>query len=82
MLGWGKTTCIFCDRRVPDKDVVRLRDWKGMAICRRCYSSWDQAGRKCGVCGTVVHGMQEVSAFEKPKRTFGHADCGGMRLVS
>jgi len=80
MFGWGKSTCIFCDRRVPAKDVVRLRDWKGMAICTSCYASWEQAGRKCGACGTVVNGMQEVSAFEKPKRTFGHADCGGMRL--
>ena len=81
MFGWGKTVCIFCDRRVSVKDVIRLRDWKDLAVCTSCYASWEGAGRKCAACGTVVHGIQDVSAFEKPKRTFGHADCGGMRLV-
>ncbi len=82
MFSWGKATCVFCDRRASTKEMIRLRDWKDMAICTACYSAWERAGRKCGQCGAVVHGTQKVSAFEKPKRTFGHADCGGMRLVS
>jgi hypothetical protein len=81
MFNWGKATCVFCDRRVPTKDAMRARDWKGVALCTACYEAWERAGRKCGQCGSVVHGTQEVSAFDKPKRTFGHADCGGMRLV-
>lgn len=81
MFGFGKATCIFCDRRVPRQEVLRARDWKDVAICVDCYARWERAGRKCGACDAVVHGLQEVSAFEKPRRTFGHADCGGMRLV-
>lgn len=80
MFGWGMSTCIFCDRRVSSKEVLPLRDWKNVAICTACYAGWEKNGKKCGACGTVVHGMPEVSAFEKPKRTFGHADCGGMRI--
>lgn len=82
MFGWGKATCVFCDRRVPKTEAMRLRDWKDMAICKTCFASWEQGGRKCGQCGSVVNGRQEVSAFDKPKRTFGHADCGGMRLAA
>jgi hypothetical protein len=81
MFNWGKVTCVFCDRRVAAKQAMRPRDWKDMAVCSDCYGAWERAGRTCGACGTVVHGTQEISAFEKPKRTFGHADCGGMRLV-
>ncbi len=81
MFGWGKATCVFCDRRVRTADVLKLRDWKEPAICAGCLARWEQAGRMCGACGTVVRGNQEVSAFEKPKRTLGHADCGGVQLV-
>ena len=81
MFGLGKATCVFCDHRVPRKEVLRVRDSKDVAICVGCYESWERAGRMCGACGTVVHGPQQVSAFEKPRRTFGHADCGGMHLV-
>lgn len=63
------STCIFCDRRVSSKEVLPLRDWKNVAICTACYAGWEKNGKKCGACGTVVHGMPEVSAFEKPKRT-------------
>src|SRR5438034_7044172 len=76
MFGFGKATCVFCDHRVASKEVLRARDWKDVAVCVGCYESWERAGRKCGACGTVVHGPQEVSAFDKPRRTFGHADCG------
>jgi hypothetical protein len=81
MFNWGKVTCAFCDRRVPRNEAMRPRDWKDFAVCTSCYGSWERAGRKCGACGTAVHGPQDVSVFEKPRRTFGHADCGGMRLV-
>ena len=81
MFGWGKATCVFCDHRVASRQVLRVRDARGVAICVGCYESWERSGRKCGACGSVVHGPQEVSAFEKPRPTFGHADCGGMRLV-
>ncbi len=81
MFSWGKATCVFCDRRVPKAEVIPLRDWKDMAICKTCFAAWERAGRTCGQCGSVVNGRQEVSAFDKPKRTFGHADCGGMRLT-
>jgi hypothetical protein len=81
MFNWGKVMCVFCDRRVPKTAVIPLRDWKDMAICKASFASREQTGRKCGQCGSVVNGRQEVSAFEKPMRTFGHADCGGMRLA-
>src|SRR5436309_13453876 len=81
MFGFGKGTCVFCDHRVASKEVLRARDWKDVAVCVGCYESWERAGRKCGACGTVVHGPQEVSAFDKPRPTFGHAACGGMLPV-
>jgi len=81
MFIWGKITCVFCDRRVPKKDAITVRERKGVGICKGCYRAWEQAGRRCGLCGSIVQGPQEVGAFGKPKRSFGHADCGGVRLV-
>ncbi len=81
MFGLGKVTCAFCEGRVAPKDVLRARDWKDIAICAKCYASWTGAGRTCAQCGVVVEGTQATSAFLKPRRAFGHADCGGLRLI-
>src|SRR2546425_9967069 len=81
MFGFGKATCVFCDHRVASKAVLRARDWKDVAICVGCYESWERAGGKGGACGTGGHGPQEGGAFDKPRRTLGHADCGGRGLV-
>ena len=36
MFGFGKSTCILCDQRVPNKDAFAVRDSKGLAVCRHC----------------------------------------------
>lgn len=81
MFGFGKATCLFCDRRVSAKGVFRGRDAKDVAICVRCYEKWEHSGRICSQCQSRVHGTQEIAAFFKPRPTFGHADCGGARLT-
>ncbi len=79
MFGFGLSTCFFCDRHVPKKTVFRGQGH--VAICLGCYEKWDQDGRKCAECKTVVHGPQDLAAFFKPRGGFGHADCGGVRLT-
>jgi len=81
MFGFGKSTCFFCERRVPNKAVFRGRNPHEVAICVECYDKWDQSGRKCSECKTIVHGPQDLGAFFKPRPGFGHADCGGVRLT-
>jgi hypothetical protein len=79
MFGFGLSTCFFCERRVPKKTVFRGQD--DVAICLGCYEKWAQEGRQCSQCKTVVHGPQDLAAFFKPRPSFGHADCGGVRLT-
>src|SRR3989442_13603004 len=81
MVGVWKETCVMEVDLMVRMVFLRALERMDVAICVGCYESWERAGRKCGACGTVVKGPQEVSAFDKPRRTFGHADCGGMRLV-
>jgi hypothetical protein len=81
MFGLGKVTCAFCEGRVSPKDVLRAKDWKDIVICAKCYAHWTSTGRTCVQCGVVVEGTQATSAFLKPRHAFGHADCGGMRLI-
>ena len=81
MFGFGKKACSFCGQQAAAKQALRGRDWKDVTICRGCYEHWERTGRKCGECQTAVHGTQEVSAFLKPRQTFGHADCGGIRFA-
>jgi hypothetical protein len=81
MFGFGKVTCVFCDHRVPVKEALRGRDSKDVAICAACYERWQRDGRTCAACKTAVQGPQEVGAFFKPRPSFGHADCGGVRVT-
>lgn len=81
MFGLGKISCVFCNERVPSKEAFRGHDFKDVAVCKQCYGKWEQAGRTCGQCKTRVQGTQEVSAFMAPRRTLGHADCGGIRFA-
>jgi hypothetical protein len=81
MLGLRQVTCWFCDDHVAPKDAMRARDWRDIAICAACYASWASAGRTCVQCGKTVEGGQAPSAFLKPRPAFGHADCGGLRLL-
>ena len=81
MLGFGKVTCSFCDGRVSSKAALRARDWRDIVICTGCYEGWANGGRTCIQCGATVQDGQMPSAFLKPRRAFGHADCGGLRLL-
>lgn len=81
MLGFGKVQCSFCDGRIAAKNALRARDWRDIAICTACYGNWASTGRTCAQCGTVVDEAQAASAFLEPRRAFGHADCGGLRLM-
>jgi hypothetical protein len=81
MFGFGKVTCLFCDRRVPAKESLRGRDSKDVAVCVTCYEKWERDGRTCIACRAPVHGPQDFGAFFKPRPSFGHADCGGVRVI-
>jgi hypothetical protein len=81
MLGFGTVTCSFCDGRISPWDALRARDWRDIVICTTCYANWASAGRTCVECGAAVDDAQTTSAFLKPRRAFGHADCGGLRLI-
>jgi hypothetical protein len=81
MFGFGKVPCVFCDRPVPRKDALRLRDRRDTTVCIRCRDQWLADGRKCAACQDVVHGAQEVGVF-LDRYAFGHADCGGLLIAS
>jgi hypothetical protein len=81
MFGFGKLPCVVCDRVVPRKEALRLREHKAIVICKRCYDAWDRDGRKCKTCATPVRGTQEMGVFLDDHHGLGHADCGAARLV-
>jgi len=79
MFGLGRGPCVACDRHVPKKEVLRVRDRKDLVICRSCYDGWDREGRTCARCKTPVRGSQEIGVF-LDRSTLGHADCGANLL--
>jgi hypothetical protein len=81
MFEFRRVTCFFCDRRVPRKQALRGRESKEVAVCLTCYEKWERDGRTCTACQARVHGPQEIGAFFVPRPSFGHADCGGTRLI-
>jgi hypothetical protein len=76
-----RVTCLFCDRRVPASGAFRGRESRDVTVCLACYERWQRDGRACAGCHFPVHGQQELGVFFKPRPSFGHADCGGTRLV-
>lgn len=82
MFGFGKATCILCDRRVSRKEAFAVRDYKGFAICRRCVDLWRSNGGTCARCRTPLRGGQEAGIFMEGKRSIGHADCGALTLIA
>lgn len=80
MFGLGKVTCLFCSARVRRRDARRAQDAKAAFVCGECYAQWDRSGRKCPACDTQVRGMQDVGLFAD-RKGFGHADCGGVRVL-
>jgi hypothetical protein len=81
MFRFGKVTCFFCDQRVPVREALRGGKTKEVAVCAGCYDKWERDGRTCTACRTPVRGPQDVGAFFKPRPSFGHADCGGVRVT-
>lgn len=79
MFGLGRGPCAACDRQVPKKEALRVRDRKDLLICQSCYDRWDRGGRTCVQCQTPVRGPQEIGVF-LDRYTFGHADCGASLL--
>lgn len=80
MFGFGKMACVLCDRAVPRRSALRLRDRKDTAVCRACCDRWESEGRKCGVCQSTVHGLQDIGVL-LDRYTLGHADCGALQLA-
>jgi hypothetical protein len=81
MFGLGKSTCILCDQRVPRQEAFAVRDRKGFAVCRRCVERWRSNGGVCPECQAPLGGPQEAGIFLEGARSFGHADCGALRLT-
>jgi hypothetical protein len=82
MFGFGKSTCILCDQRVPNREAFAVRHRKGFAVCRRCVEQWQGKGGTCPKCSSPLQGPQDVGIFLEGKRTFGHADCGAVPLIA
>ncbi len=80
MFGFGKIACVLCDRPVPRREALRLRDRRDTAVCRVCRERWDREGRKCGACQSVVHGPQDLGVL-LDRSTLGHVDCGALALA-
>ncbi len=66
--------------QVPKKDALRVSDRQDIAICTSCHERWDHAGRTCARCQTAVQGTQDIGVF-LDRYAFGHADCGGVRVM-
>ena len=82
MFGFGKSTCILCDQRVPNKGAFAVRDSKGLAVCRHCVDRWKGNGGTCPRCHAPLRGPQGAGIFLEGKRSFGHADCGAVPLIA
>ena len=82
MFGFGKATCILCDQRVPRKEALAARDYKAVAVCRRCLEQWRSHGAICPRCQTPLRGAQQAGIFMEGKRSIGHADCGALSLTA
>jgi hypothetical protein len=82
MFGIGTTACTLCGHRVARKSAMRAPAWDDVAICPPCYEAWARAGRTCAECQVTVAGTEAVSAFLAPRRSFGHARCGGVALTT
>jgi hypothetical protein len=80
MLGFGKVTCILCDQRVARKAALAVRDRKGFAVCRHCVERWQTNGGACPECQAPLRGPHEAGIFLAGNRSFGHAECGALRL--
>jgi len=75
-MGWftRDLTCQACGEQKARRAVLAALPQKGMGICADRGGRWAADGRRCAVCGTRVHGTQEVAYF--PDRGgFGHFDC-------
>ena len=81
MFGLGKATCILCDQRIARKEALAVRDRKGFTVCRHCVDRWQANGGTCPQCKSPLRGPQEAGIFLEGKRSFGHADCGALRLT-
>lgn len=86
-MGWftRDLTCKCCGQQRPKAAVLAALSEKGLGICAECGGRWAADGRLCAVCGTRVHGTQEVAYFPD-REGFGHYDCaidvpGGFRVA-
>ena len=79
MFGLGKVTCAVCRIRVAEKETLRGRHRKEVAVCRTCYDAWERSGKSCVDCSTAVRGAQEIGVFPE-RHALGHADCGAVWL--
>lgn len=79
MFGLGRAVCAVCEREARKKGSVRGYDRKDLVICSACYTKWYGAGAECAECHTRVRGIQEAGVFLE-RQTFGHIDCGAIRV--
>jgi hypothetical protein len=82
MFAFRKVPCILCDQQVAQGDALAVSDYKGYAVCRACMQRWQAAGGTCPRCHGPLRGAQEPGIFLEGKRSFGHPDCGALRLIA
>jgi len=80
MAWFGKFQCALCGQQRPMAERARRSERPPLHFCAGCVERWTRAGRKCVRCGAAVTGAQELGFFPEQK-TFGHYDCGGLRLL-
>jgi hypothetical protein len=82
MFAFRKVTCILCDQRIARREAMLVRDRKGFAVCRQCVERWQANGGTCPQCQAPLRGPQEAGIFLEGRRSFGHADCGALRMTT
>jgi hypothetical protein len=81
MFGFGKLPCVVCDRPVPRKQALALRDRKDIGVCKACLERWVREGAMCMRCKSPVVGSQDRGVF-LDCYVFGHYDCGAAAFAA
>ena len=82
MFGFGRVTCVVCDRRVPRPEGMTVIGHKGYAVCRQCVEQWQAKGGLCPRCQAPLRSLEHAGIFLEGRRSFGHAGCGASGLTA
>jgi hypothetical protein len=81
MLTFTRVTCLSCEHRVASRATLRGGQDGQVAVCIVCWGAWARDGRICAVCRGMLHEEEEFGALFRPRPSFGHVQCGGIRMT-